>query len=99
MQNVVEYFNTLNRDYLAVHQEKEACFWQHYMGIGDDNAAENFSTAESAYKRFIAAPERLKELRTYIATLETLPNLEQRTPRQARYCMACRGGIVFLIVM
>lgn len=34
MQQALDYFNALNRDYLAVHQEKEACFWQHYMGIG-----------------------------------------------------------------
>lgn len=77
MQYALDYFNTLNRDYLAVHQEKETCFWQHYMGIDDDSAAEKFSTTERAYKRFIAAHERLKELRTYIATLESLPNQGQ----------------------
>lgn len=77
MQQALGYFNALNRDYLAVHQEKEACFWQHYMGIGDDSAAQVFSAAERAYKRFIAEPERLKQLRAYISALESLPNLDQ----------------------
>ncbi|MCW2483413.1 peptidase M3, partial [Candidatus Symbiopectobacterium sp. NZEC135] len=80
MQQALAYFNALNRDYLAVHQEKEACFWQHYMGIGGDSAAEKFAAAESAYKRFIADPERLKALRTHIAALEALPDVGQTSP-------------------
>lgn len=42
MQQALDYFNALNRDYFAVHQEKEALFWQHYMGISDDGAAQAF---------------------------------------------------------
>lgn len=76
MQQAIAYFNALNRDYLTVHQGKEECFWQLYMGIGDDSAAQKFSVAESAYKRFIAEPRRLKELRTYIAVLESQTKTE-----------------------
>lgn len=78
MQQVADYFNALNRDYLAVHQAKEELFWQLYMGTGNDDVSERFSAAESAYKRFISQPQRLAELRTHIATLENSPRDEQQ---------------------
>ncbi|KMK83131.1 M3 family metallopeptidase [Pectobacterium brasiliense] len=78
MQQVADYFNALNRDYLAVHQEKEELFWQLYMGTGNDDVSERFSAAESAYKRFISQPQRLAELRTHLATLENSPRDEQQ---------------------
>lgn len=79
MQQAVDYFNALNRDYLAVHQTKEDLFWQLYMGTGDEEVSARFSAAESAYKRFIAQPQRLVELRHHLAALEDSPaNDEQR---------------------
>ncbi|MBN3196670.1 M3 family metallopeptidase [Pectobacterium versatile] len=78
MQQVADYFNALNRDYLAVHQAKEELFWQLYMGTGNDEVSECFSAAESAYKRFISQPQRLAELRTHLATLENSPRDEQQ---------------------
>ncbi|MFJ5484039.1 M3 family metallopeptidase [Pectobacterium actinidiae] len=78
MQQVADYFNALNRDYLAVHQAKEELFWQLYMGTGNDEVSERFSAAESAYKRFISQPQRLAELRTHLATLENCPRNEQQ---------------------
>ncbi|MBW5891001.1 peptidase M3 [Pectobacterium polaris] len=78
MQQVADYFNALNRDYLAVHQAKEELFWQLYMGTSNDDVSERFSAAESAYKRFISQPQRLAELRTHLATLENSPRNEQQ---------------------
>ncbi|WJM81949.1 M3 family metallopeptidase [Pectobacterium brasiliense] len=78
MQQVADYFNALNRDYLAVHQAKEELFWQLYMGTGNDDVSEHFSAAESAYKRFISQPQRLAGLRTHLATLENSPRDEQQ---------------------
>ncbi|MCA6960890.1 M3 family metallopeptidase [Pectobacterium odoriferum] len=78
MQQVADYFNALNRDYLAVHQAKEELFWQLYMGTGNDEVSERFSTAESAYKRFISQPQHLAELRAHLATLENSPRDEQQ---------------------
>ncbi|RRO03463.1 M3 family metallopeptidase [Pectobacterium aquaticum] len=78
MQQVADYFNALNRDYLAVHQAKEELFWQLYMGTGNDEVSERFSAAESAYKRFISQPQRLAELRVHLATLENSPRDEQQ---------------------
>ncbi|GKW15519.1 peptidase [Pectobacterium carotovorum subsp. carotovorum] len=78
MQQVADYFNALNRDYLAVHQAKEELFWQLYMGTGNDEVSERFSAAESAYKRFISQPQRLAELRTHLATLENCQRDEQQ---------------------
>ncbi|WP_431889447.1 M3 family metallopeptidase [Pectobacterium colocasium] len=78
MQQVADYFNALNRDYLAVHQAKEELFWQLYMGTGNDEVSERFSAAESAYKRFISQPQRLAELRVHLATLGNSPRDEQQ---------------------
>ncbi|MCY9846697.1 M3 family metallopeptidase [Pectobacterium jejuense] len=78
MQQVADYFNALNRDYLAVHQAKEELFWQLYMGTSNDDVSERFSAAESAYKRFISQPQRLAELRTHLAALENSPRDEQQ---------------------
>ncbi|PXB03048.1 M3 family metallopeptidase [Pectobacterium carotovorum] len=78
MQQVADYFNALNRNYLAVHQAKEELFWQLYMGTGNDDVSERFSAAESAYKRFISQPQRLAELRTHLAALENSPRNEQQ---------------------
>ncbi|QTF10813.1 peptidase M3 [Brenneria izadpanahii] len=73
MQQSVDYFNALNRDYLAVHQTKEDLFWQLYMGTGSDDVSARFSRAESDYKRFISQPQRLVELRRHIAAVENSP--------------------------
>lgn len=78
MQQSVDYFNALNRDYLAVHQAKEDLFWQLYMGTGSDDASARFSVAESAYKRFISQPQRLVELRNHISALEASPVSDNR---------------------
>lgn len=73
MQQALDYFNQLNQDYLDVHRAKEDLFWQNYMGTGGEDVSARFSAAESAYKRFIAEPRRLAEIRHLLAGLETLP--------------------------
>ncbi|CFR05524.1 putative peptidase [Yersinia frederiksenii] len=73
MQQALNYLNALNKDYLAVHQAKEDLFWQNYMGLGGVDIAQQFSAAETAYKRFIAQSHRLKELRDLITSLESQP--------------------------
>ncbi|CNG94690.1 putative peptidase [Yersinia kristensenii] len=78
MRQALDYFTALNKDYLAVHQAKEDLFWQNYMGLGGEDIAQQFSTAESVYKRFIAQSHRLKELRGLIAQLENEPSTVDR---------------------
>ncbi|NDL62852.1 M3 family metallopeptidase [Acerihabitans arboris] len=78
MQQAVEYFNALNRDYLAVHRAKEDLFWQNYMAMGGDDVSDRFAAAEQAYKRFIAAPARPGEIRRHIAALEQSPQNRER---------------------
>lgn len=78
MQQALDYFNQLNQDYLDVHRAKEELFWQNYMGTGGEDVSARFSAAESAYKRFIAEPRRLAEIRTLLAGLEALPQEAQR---------------------
>lgn len=78
MQQALNYLTALNKDYLAVHQAKEDLFWQNYMGLGSDDVTQQFSAAETAYKRFIAQSHRLKELRDLINTLENQPATTER---------------------
>lgn len=78
MQQALNYFTALNKDYLAVHQAKEDLFWQNYMGLGGEDIAQQFSAAETIYKRFIAQSQRLKELRDLIAQLKTEPATAER---------------------
>ncbi|MBW5824870.1 peptidase M3 [Yersinia kristensenii] len=73
MRQALDYFAALNKDYLAVHQAKEDLFWLNYMGLGGEGIAQQFSAAESVYKRFIAQSHRLKELRDLTALLANEP--------------------------
>ncbi|CNG39884.1 putative peptidase VC1983 [Yersinia enterocolitica] len=41
MQLALNYFTALNKDYLAVHQAKEALYWQNYMGLGGEDIAQH----------------------------------------------------------
>ncbi len=82
MQQALDYFNQLNQDYLEVHRTKEDLFWHNYMGTGGDDVSTRFSAAESAYKRFIAEPRRLAEIRQLLAGLEVLPQDAQRDALQ-----------------
>ena len=65
MQQARNFFDYLNRAYLAVHKTKEDLFWTTYMGTSDDH--EGFVRAESAYKEFIGDPAKLVETREQLA--------------------------------
>ena len=74
--NPQQYFERLNQDYLTLYTPKERWFWTNYMGTTDDHAA--YAAAETAYKSFIANPDRLAELRAQIGSAEALPPGETR---------------------
>jgi len=76
MTDAQAFFQRLNRDYLAVHQAKEALFWATYMGTSDDQAG--FTAAESAYKDFISDPGRLASTRLHLAAVEGQPASVER---------------------
>ena len=76
MQQAREYFDALNREYLAVHKTKEDLFWTTYMGTSDDH--EGFARAEGAYKEFIADPARLAETRAQLAAVRAVPSGPER---------------------
>jgi hypothetical protein len=76
MRSAREFFDELNRSYLAVHKTKEDLFWTTYMATSDDQAG--FVRAESAYKEFISAPERLADTRAHLARLRGLPPSAER---------------------
>jgi hypothetical protein len=76
MQRAREYFDYLNRAYLAVHKTKEDLFWATYMATSDDQ--DGFVRAESAYKEFIADPAKLSETREQLALLRAEPPGRER---------------------
>jgi hypothetical protein len=63
-----EYFDELNREYLAVHGKKEELFWSVYMAVSEDH--EGLAEAEREFKAFVSDPGRLAELRGRIEALE-----------------------------
>jgi oligoendopeptidase F len=76
MQHARDYFNALNRAYVAVHQAKEDLFWTTYMGTSDDH--DGFTRAERAYKEFVGDPARLSATREHLARLRAaVPGTER----------------------
>ncbi len=90
--NPQQYFEQLNRDYLTLYTPKERWFWTNYMGTTDDHAA--YAAAETAYKSFIANPERLAQLRAQLAAAEAEPASEARD----RLLHGLRGWLSFFEV-
>jgi len=80
MEQVREFFNRLNQDYLKVHKKKEDLYWDIYMAISDDEAA--FSQAEQAYKAFVSDPVKLAEVRAQLAALESAPGGDEKNALQ-----------------
>ena len=68
--NPTEYFNQLNKDYIAVHGPKEELFWTTYMGVSDDHSG--CAEAETRWNEFIANSQRIPELRQQLANLNKL---------------------------
>ena len=65
------FFDSLNRDYVAIHKVKEDLFWSTYMATSTDDAG--FARAERAFKDFVSDPLKLAETRTRLAELASLP--------------------------
>jgi len=76
MPNDRDYFDQLNRAYLAVHKTKEDLFWTTYMGTSHDQ--NGFTQAERAYKEFIGDPARLAETRSQLADVRGWPASAER---------------------
>ena len=66
------FFDSLNRDYVAVHVAKEDLFWTTYMAITDDHAA--FARAEQAYKVFISNPATAAAVQRHVAAAAAAPD-------------------------
>jgi len=65
---VRDFFDRLNRGYLAVHQKKEELFWSVYMAVSDDHGA--LAEAEKEFKAFISDSGTLAAVREGIEALE-----------------------------
>jgi len=62
-----DLFDSLNREYLAVHSAKEDLFWSVYMAVSEDHEA--LARAEAEFKAFVADPGRLRSAREAVASL------------------------------
>jgi hypothetical protein len=70
-QEIRDFFDGLNHDYLAAHKRKEELFWATYMATSDDHAG--FARAERDYKAFVSDPARLRSVRERVAELGRRP--------------------------
>jgi oligoendopeptidase F len=66
---VRDFFDGLNRDYLAVHQKKEELYWAVYMAVSNDHVA--LAEAEREFKSFVSDSGRLAAVREGVEALET----------------------------
>ncbi len=66
---IEDFFDALNRDYLAVHLKKEDLFWSVRMATSADHAG--LAEAELAFKAFVSDTGRLAAVRERIAALES----------------------------
>ncbi len=76
LANARTFFDSLNLEYVAVHQAKEELFWTTYMGTSSDD--EGFTRAELAFKDFVSSPDRLTATRAQVAQVEALPASAER---------------------
>ena len=76
MNDARAFFNSLNHEYVAVHEAKEQLFWATYMGNSDDDPG--FARAEKAYKDFISDPETLRAVRAHLTSLAARPSEPER---------------------
>lgn len=80
MSELSAYLDSLSKDYLALHTQKENYFWEAKMGLGADPAASQHkcSDAEIAVSKFIQDAGKLKKLREFEAAIPH-PALSQVT--------------------
>ena len=67
MHNAKQYFDSLNKDYLAVHRKKEDLFWSTYMGTSDQS--DEFAESEKQWADFISNAKRITEIKTLLKEL------------------------------
>ncbi|MFK8012342.1 MAG: M3 family metallopeptidase [Marinicellaceae bacterium] len=68
MHKSKQYFDALNRDYLAIHREKEDLFWSTYMGTSDESEA--FANSEKTWAEFISNAQRISEIKSHLNNLD-----------------------------
>ncbi|CAM4143664.1 M3 family metallopeptidase [Vibrio neonatus] len=73
--NPQNYLNSLNRDYLNVHRQKEDLFWTTYMGTSNDQAGS--AAAETKWNQFLSDPERLSQIQQQLEQLNQLDSNEE----------------------
>jgi oligoendopeptidase F len=75
--NPTQYLNQLNKDYLAVHQEKEAFFWDTYMGISDDH--DGSTRAQTAWTQFLSNADKIAEVEAQLNKTNQIQDDEEKS--------------------
>lgn len=76
MKNAQKYFDDLNKEYLAIHKQKEDLFWKTYMGVTDDHDA--FAKAEVEFKEYISDATHIAKTREHISSVEKEKECEDK---------------------
>lgn len=74
--NPTQYLNQLNKEYLAIHQEKEAFFWDTYMGISDDH--DGSTQAQTAWTQFLSNADKIAEVEAQLHNVNLIQDNEER---------------------
>ena len=74
--NPTQYLNQLNKEYLAIHQEKEAFFWETYMGISDDH--DGSTQAQTAWTQFLSNADKIAEVEAQLNNVNLIQDNEER---------------------
>ncbi|PML92503.1 M3 family metallopeptidase [Vibrio breoganii] len=70
-----QYLDSLNKEYLAVHRQKEDLFWETYMGISNDQAGS--AQAETHWNQFLSNADRLSEIELQLEKLQSTPSNDE----------------------
>ncbi|KDN29010.1 peptidase M3 [Vibrio fortis] len=74
--NPTQYLDQLNKEYLAIHQEKEAFFWDTYMGISDDH--DGSTQAQTAWTQFLSNADKIAEVDAQLNNVNLIQDNEER---------------------
>ena len=74
MLSAHDYFHQLNKDYLAIHRQKEDLFWTTHMATSDAHDASE--QAEKQWNTFISNPNRIREIKDLLNNLSDAKDTE-----------------------
>ncbi|WP_194436731.1 M3 family metallopeptidase [Vibrio fluminensis] len=74
--NATQFVNQLNRQYLAIHRNKEDFFWETYMGISDDH--QGAAQAQTEWTQFLGRADNLRQVKHYLELANEIADEQEK---------------------